>query len=99
MTNIYSSIKDIEKYRILNQERRKLDSLKEENYDLIQKRDFYNSKYYQRLYSREALNMAEPDQEIFYIERRNIYDYDKMTDIGEKIDLQNFKMWWIRLIL
>lgn len=99
ISSIYNSINDIGQYKILDQEDDRLAELVTENERLFKEKDFYESKYYQRLYAREALNLAEPRQELYLVERREDFDYDSTQENLDPIDVSNYRMWWYKLIL
>ena len=98
VSSIYESINDIGQYKILDDENSRLEELLDENDKLLKERDFYSSKYYYRLYAREALNLAEEDQELYFVERRADINYEGIQENLDPIDVSNYRYWWYRLV-
>jgi hypothetical protein len=99
IVNIYNSIADIQKLKILETEQAILDELTAEHKRLEQDRDYYKSSYFRQLYARERLSLGKQGQEIFLIDRGVTIDYSKDEPNPDPIQKQNFRFWWKRLIL
>lgn len=96
--SIYSSINDISKYKILENEKQILSELESQNYDLQKTRNYYKSSFYRRLYARESLSLAKENQDIFYIDRSSETSIERPEENIDPIDLQNVRFWWFKLI-
>jgi hypothetical protein len=97
--SIYISIDDFNKLKLIQIEEERLKELEVENRALNQKKEYFESKFYETLYARNAFNLAKPSQKLYKIERRGLIDFDSTNDKGKEIDLSDCRFWWTRLIL
>ncbi len=96
--SIYKSLNNINKYKILNQEKKYLEELVEENKELRGTLKYYGSSFYKKLYARESLNLVQPNEELFEIIRKENIDYKNLDK--KKIDpiyIDNNKELWLKL--
>lgn len=100
LRNIYASFNDISQFRILNKETERLNILKNENSDLNNAREYYQSDFFHKLYARESMNLAKENEELYYVERRDEYNYDNnIKEVEDPINTSNNREWWIKLLL
>lgn len=91
--SIYQSIGDIRKYKLLDDEQAILTDLKNEHETLTNELNYYKSPYYQKLYARESLNLAEENQDLYYIDRKEIYDYELTNQNDDPINVKIYRFW------
>ncbi len=96
--SIYSSINDIKKFKMVEDEQKILDELIAENNELLKERNYYKSSFYRRLYARESLALAKENQDIFFVDRSNESNFARPEENIDPIDLQNIRFWWTKLI-
>lgn len=99
IANIYSSIGDIQNYKILENEKAIYEQLLADNIKLKKDKDYYQSSYFKQLYARESLSLGKENQLFFLVDRGTSVDYSSNEENPDPIQKQNFRFWWKKLIL
>jgi cell division protein FtsB len=98
--NIYLNI-DIwlTNYQLKGEKESQVQEIKAENDRLKKAVEYYKSNFYQRKYARESLNLAEPNQTLFLVERKREYDFLQEPEQQQMVEIESNRNLWIRLIL
>ena len=92
--NIFRIVqKGYERYEIIQEEKRRLEKLIEQNYKLKEDLKYYSSKEYVDIKAREELNMAFPNQRLVYIEKKESYIDEENKEDEEKIT-PSWHLWY-----
>ena len=85
--------------RRIEEEEQKLNKLLAEAEQLSAQVKYYESLDFKRIYAREILNLAEPDETLYYINRPEPEpQIEDIKDYQESIKLNDNAFWWKKLI-
>jgi len=98
--NVFTAYNNgINNLRRIDEEQQKLDKLEAESEELSQLEKYYQSLDFKRIYAREILNLAEPDETLYYINRPEPEpQIEDIKDYQESIKLNDNAFWWKKLI-
>ena len=98
--NVFTAYNNgINNLRRIDEEQQKLDKLEAESEELSQLEKYYQSLDFKRIYAREILNLAEPDETLYYINRPEPEpQIEDIKDYQEGIKLSDNAFWWKKLI-
>lgn len=98
--NVYTSYtKGSRNLDMIAAEASKLEELEAEQAKLVALEKYYNSIEFKRNYARDSLNLAEPGETLYYVVREEEYDFQNLQEDTKRIDLEDNRYWWKRLIL
>jgi len=89
--------KGYERYDIIREEKRRLESLLEKNQELKEELKYYSSKEFIDIKAREELNLAFPHQKLVYIERSDagILQVEDSNSENEVVKMSpSWKLWY-----
>lgn len=86
-------------YQLKGEQETQLSEIQAENNRLKKAVEYYKSDFYRRKYARESLNLAEPNQTLFLVERKKEYDFLQDPAENQRVEIESNRELWIRLIL
>lgn|SRR3990167_3284250 len=98
--NVFTAYNNgINNLRRIDEEQEKLDKLLAESEELSQLEKYYQSLDFKRIYAREILNLAEPDESLYYINRPEPQPkIENIEDYQESVNINDNAFWWKKLI-
>jgi len=98
--NVFTAYNNgINNLRRIDEEQQKLDKLEAESEELSQLEKYYQSLDFKRIYAREILNLAEPDETLYYINRPEPQPkIENIEDYQESVNINDNAFWWKKLI-
>jgi hypothetical protein len=98
--NVYTAYnKGVANIRGINEEEGRLDNLLTENQKLATLERYYGSLEYKRIYARDKLNLAQPNETLYYVDRPDAATIEQLPQTPSKVSFDNNLLWWKKLIL
>lgn len=98
--SIYGVIKrGKENYGLIAKERDKLNELEREGQVLSDEANYVQSDEFKERFARDNLNYVRGNQELYYVKREEPVQYEYLEKNLDPIVLDNYREWWMKLLL